>query len=395
MVNCSLLGWLVAQKAVGQKVVMRYRLGKLLSPVDFGLGICLVFGLAAHALAQDERSHVNVYLHTATGATPLSAVIDAQARYLVAYGDCLESLAIARKIHAEAYQIELRNWVDEVDAYFKRRELNRLWRRKENPDYVEHEARRQRALDRQMREQFERFAESDLAGRLNWLLMKLSGPAIGVRHLDAGRSRSISALDTEISDEAKHKIWVTDGGRAGSRLVCRLSDGEILKTPWPPALRRPECDVARASYEAALAKVKEEIRTRQLVTYGSHRQCVDALNVLFATLEDTYSQEDRKDVVLFMEYNSAKNYLRSVMAQLGRTISTSDLSVLSGSLRFEGKTVGELIQHMTERGVLFAPPQAGDEGTYRRLLTDLSNVYVVLSPAPSASVAQQTGSSRP
>ena len=213
---------------------MRYRLCKFLSPVDFGLGMCVVLGLVTHALAQDERPHVNVYLHTATGATPLSTVIDAQARYLVAYGDCLESLAIARRIHAEAYQIELRNSVDEVDAYFKRRELNRLWRRKENPDYAEREARRQRVLERQMREQFERFAESDLAGRLNWLLMKLSGPTIGLQHLDAGRSRSILALNTEISDEGRHKIWVTDGGRAGSRLVCRLSDGEVLKTPWPP-----------------------------------------------------------------------------------------------------------------------------------------------------------------
>ena len=219
---------------------MRYRLCKFLSPVDFGLGMCVVFGLAAHAIAEDERSHVNVYLHTATGATPLSTVIDAQARYLVAYGDCLESLAIARKIHAEAYQIELHNWVDEVDAYFKRRELNRLWRRKENPDYVEHEARRQRALDRQVREQFEHFAESDLAGRLNWLLMKLSGPTIGVRRLDKNQSRSISALDRGISDEAKYRLWITDGGRAGSQLLCRLSDGQVLKTPWPPGLRRSQ-----------------------------------------------------------------------------------------------------------------------------------------------------------
>jgi len=289
---------------------MRHRLCKFLSPVSIGFGACAVscaiFGLATQALAQDERPRANLYLHAATGATPLSTAIDAQARHLVAHGDCLESLAIARKIRAEAYESELRNWVDEVDAYFKRRELNRLWRRKENPDYAEREARRQRALDRQMRENFERFVESDLAGRLNWLLMKLSGSTIGVRYLDKGQHRSISALSREISDDVKHKIWITDGGRAGSRLVCRLSDGQVLNTPWPPGLRRSECNAARAGYETALATVKEEIRTRQSVTYESHRQCVDAVNALLAALDATYSREDRKDPVLFLEYNSAK-----------------------------------------------------------------------------------------
>ena len=122
---------------------MQQRAKEFVLLLSLWVGMCLV--PAAAVSAQDERPREHVYLPPVSGATPLSTMIDAQAHYLVAYGDCLESMAIARKIHAEAYQIELRNAVDEVDAYFKRRELNRLWRRKENPDFMEHEARRQAA----------------------------------------------------------------------------------------------------------------------------------------------------------------------------------------------------------------------------------------------------------
>ena len=241
--------------------------------------------------------------------------------------------------------------MDEVDAYFKRRELNRLWRRKENPDFMEHEARRQAALERQIREQFERFAEADLAGRLNWLLMKLSGP-VSRSCMGKNKMRAIPAFSQKISDEAKRKIRVTDGGREGSRLTCRLSDGEVLKTPWPPGLRRAECAAARVAFETALARVRDDIRIHQEVRYDNHKECVKAVNGLFATLEDAYPQKDRKDLSTFLEYNGAKTYVRSLMAQTVRTISTCDPSVFAGSLHFDGHSVGDVIAHMSRLGVL-------------------------------------------
>ena len=49
----------------------------------------------------------------------------AQASYVAAYGNMVESVAVARKINAEAVALEIQNSVDYVDAYFKRREMNR------------------------------------------------------------------------------------------------------------------------------------------------------------------------------------------------------------------------------------------------------------------------------
>ena len=70
--------------------------------------------------------------------------IEAEAQYVAAYGDMVESVAIARKINAQAVALEIQNSIDYVDAYFKRRELNRQWRAKENPNYLESEKHRKR-----------------------------------------------------------------------------------------------------------------------------------------------------------------------------------------------------------------------------------------------------------
>jgi hypothetical protein len=365
--------------------MQRYLLRGVLLPVEVGWGIWVVLGLAPTLAAQDAQARGPVFFQSATASTPLSSLIDAQAQYLVAYGECEKSLAVARKINAEAYQSELHNWVDEVDAYFKRRELNRSWRRKENPGATEHEALRLEKLDLELRGQFERFVEGDVAGRMNWLLTTLSSPAIGVQYLSISQSEPVTALNRRISDEAKQQIWITDGGRKGKQLICRLSDGQVLNnSPWPPGLRRPECDAARAEYDAAMQQAKKEIQAHQPASYTSHRQCVDSLNTLFVTLEHLYPREDRQDTTLFFEYNAAKNYLRSLMIHSGRILSTNNPGVFSGSLRFEGQSVGDLIQYMTERGLLFAPPHEGEEGTYKGLLTDLSSVYAALSPLPTA-----------
>ena len=74
---------------------MQQRAKEFVLLLSLWVGMCLV--PAAAVSAQDERPREHVYLPPVSGATPLSTVIDAQAHYLVAYGDCLESMAIARR----------------------------------------------------------------------------------------------------------------------------------------------------------------------------------------------------------------------------------------------------------------------------------------------------------
>jgi hypothetical protein len=310
----------------------------------------------------------------------MSTMVEAQARHLLASGAFMEDFAVARKIHAEAYTMELNNSVNQVDAYFRRRELNRLWRRKENPSYMDHLKLAQDTREKEMREQFDTFCKGDLTNKLNWLLAKLSGPSIQVQYL--GPSQSVPALARELSDRDKRQIWITDGGRKGSQLVCRLSDGNVLATLWPVGLRSAECDEGRAEYEAVLRELSAD-KTHQ-DDFRRKGKCVAALNNLLVALEKAYPHEDRKnDCSLFLEYGAAKNYLRTLMVQAARIAETTDSSVFDGTLRFDGKTVEDLIRHMSQHGVHFAPCRQGGEGAYESLLSDLRLAYIALGKEPT------------
>ena len=228
-----------------------------------------------------------------------------------------------------------------------------------------------------MREQFEAFAKGDVNNKLNWLLTKLSGPAIGAQYL--GPSQTVPGLGRVLSEQEKRMIWITDGGRKGSQLVCRLSDGNVLATPWPVGLRNEECEPGRRRYDESLNNLKAGGNPDE-----SHRECVAALNDLFAALEEAYPREERRDGYAFLEYNGAKSFLRSLMAQAARIAETTDSDVFGGELRFDGKTIQNLIQHMSQHGVHFAPCRPGGEGTYEALLRDLSNIYIALGRDPTA-----------
>ena len=88
-------------------------------------GVLSAFYLSASATltlrAQSENPRGHIILPPARGGTALSFQIQAEAEYLAARGDLAESIAVARKIHAEAFAKEIQNSVDYVDAYFQRR----------------------------------------------------------------------------------------------------------------------------------------------------------------------------------------------------------------------------------------------------------------------------------
>lgn len=127
----------------------------------------------------------HIFLPPAAGATPLSVQIQSEAYYVAAYGDMLESAATARKINADAVAQEIQNSVAYVDAYFKRRELNREWRAKEDPNYLEREKHRQEVLKRRVEEQYQDILKGDVTGPLNWLLRELTASGRSTRPTNA------------------------------------------------------------------------------------------------------------------------------------------------------------------------------------------------------------------
>ncbi len=175
------------------------------------------------AWAQSEVLREHVLLPVAVAGTPLSAQIQAEAAYLVARGDLAESAAIARKIHADAFAKEIQNSIGYVDAYFRRRALNRQWRAKENPNQLEREQHLQEVRKRRIEHQFQDALKGDLTGQLNWLLVELSGPTLAL-HYVAGR------------------VSVADSGGSGLSLTGEHAAVRVplVDSEWSYDFREPE-----------------------------------------------------------------------------------------------------------------------------------------------------------
>ncbi|HEY4760510.1 MAG TPA: hypothetical protein VIH42_08015 [Thermoguttaceae bacterium] len=348
-------------------------------------GVCLAISLARMVSAQppnpptqpgqqvqaDQRVQVN--LPPAIRGTPLSYQIQGEAQYIAAQGAFLEAAAVARKINAEAVALEIQNSVDYVNAYFERRRLNREWRHKEDKaryeKYLEIEARNQEVMKQKINKYFQDTLRGDVTNELNWLVQNL----YFVQYMNKD---DLKPLDSPLSKEELEQIYITDGGHAGSKLVFAANDGEMLKTPWPYVLRRSAFAGARKEFEDSRDAVVKEIQANGHAGEESSERILKAVNQLLVTLDTVYSREDRMDPTVFLRYSSAKSFLQSLIVQVNRALNTNDRSVFDGSLRFNGSTLVDLIQHMCKKGLMFDRPQSGGDRVYTILFTHMRNLYL-------------------
>lgn len=343
------------------------------------IGAVLSMGLAASFFfAGPQQAAGQIIVEPGTAA---SAEITAQARYIRAQGQFLESAAVARETNAHAVEAELKNWVTYVDDYFKRREINREARAKEEHyNYAENEEKRQAMVKRRMEKGFQDMIQGDLTDRLNWLLREISGPTLAYQYLPQGQTLANSKLDVKLLPRDLQQIWLTDGGKGNSRLVFKAADGKVLETRWPLGMQAADFDAPCKRFEQARDKMLAEIKTNpdHVVSHETQREAVQSLEQLFETLETVYTKEVRAEPAEFLQYNASKTFLKVLLAGLNRAMSTSDTSVFNGSLKFEGDSVVALIQHMYQNGASFAHCQPGGEGVYEKLFTAMRNLYLNL-----------------
>jgi len=370
-------------------------LGTLRPLARAGLTAAVVLGLIGAANAQPPPTgRPHIFLPPAYGATPLSTVITAEAYWISAYGDFLESAAYARKINAEAVALEIENSIRYVEAYFERRRINKEARAPER-NYLLREAKRKAVIEERIRAQFQDvLEEADLSDRLNWLLVELSGPATAYRYLSEVDRQAIAEFDQPLPPGFADQIWFSDGGKKGRAIIFPAGKGEILQLKWPPGLRDIDSDAAsgaRARFEAAQKQALAEVRGKEgKVDDATARELLQALDELFHALETAYPPERRSDPATFLTYNDARYYLKSLVSQVNRMITTSDPMVFDpqGPLVFKGKTVLDLLQHMYQTGVKFAPPKPGGERVYENLLQNLRNLYIGLGEVGEAELRQ-------
>ncbi len=322
------------------------------------------------------------------GATPLSTVIQAQAAYIEAAGDYLESAAIARRHNAAAAEHEMRNALLWVDTYFEMREKNRAWRLKEDPNFLMNEAKRQEVMKDRIDKYFQNVLKGDVTEELNWLLRELSGPAIAYQYMPGDKTLADSNLDVKLGPRDLHLIRLADSSRG---LTFASDEGEVLRTNWPRALRGPEFDEVRAYFEKTRDEVLKELKDKGKLSWESEERLMEAVDRVARAFIAVNPREVRLESGgAYVEYMAGKRFVQALAAGVYRAINTEDRWMLDGSLKFTGDSVVDLLHHMYQNGLEFAPPQTGAEGTYRKLFLAMRGLYLGLAP-DTAGPAQPKG----
>lgn len=353
------------------------------------LALLVIFGSVSDvAWAQPARGHV--WLPPTRGATVMSTYVDSHARLLVALGDYHESVAIARRHHAAAAEHEMRNAVQWVETYFKRKELNRAYRMKQDPPYLDKIEKREQMQDRRIRDLPALALRGNATDELNWLLNRLATDSMAYE-LFYGNHGDLRDSEHDLKltpSDISHIVFTEAVGSGGSGLTFRADDAKVLDASWPLALRRPEFDAARAEFDAARDEALRELRDKGEVSYASSRRLQHAVDSLTDVLNEVYSRDNVKTPTEYLRSRKpAENFLKAQAVGVYRAMVSNNLDLFRGDYRFEGDTAVELIQHASKHGLQFAPAEAGDEPTYRRLLVAMRQIYLQFYPQPDASSA--------
>lgn len=337
----------------------------------------LTVSCAAAADSPPVREHV--FLPPTRGATVLSTYIDAQARYIAAVGDFLESDAIARRHRAEAFDREMDNALKWVETYFERRALNKAYRLKEDPTYLER-ARKQREVKKDVVLNYpDEVQKGEPSLKLNWLLNEIANTSLAFAAIYGADDRYLdSEIDLRLLPGDAHHIWLTEVAALGQKVPFRASDAKVFGEDWPLVFRAAEFQPARRAFEEATEKGLAEIHREGAIspgTFGELRQAVDGLRT---ELERTYPKEKRKSMTgldWVILYDQGRRFVDSQAAAVMRAAATNRMETFDGSNRFDGDSVFDLIRHMCHRGLIFAPQQPGDEPTYSKLLAAMVRIY--------------------
>jgi hypothetical protein len=170
-------------------------------------------------------------------------------------------------------------------------------------------------------------------------------------HLQGLQARGAGGEPIVLGDGLLKRIKVS----AGKNVIGVLQDGGRLD--WPPELRKDAYRTERAELERlAPVAIREAVNGR----------------VATETLRELRSAHDRLTKRLTAgtadipprRYIEAKRFVNDLGEAL-KVLGQADAGdYFTGKYTVRGKTVQELVKHMTERGLRFAPAMAADEAAY-------------------------------
>jgi hypothetical protein len=294
---------------------------------------------------------------------------------IVAQGDFLEAAAIARRHHAAAAEQEIKNSVEWVRAYFERKELNRAYRQKYNPTYVQSYEKSQRLKEHLLEARPELAMTGDVTDELNFMLDKIANHSLA--HDVVFGNRSPSDNEGQLTPEDVHNLVLTDGTGKGSTYVTfRAERGSPLDFEWPLVFRNEEFNSARQQYESAKLALLDDFRDGH-VDPASWTAIQTAIDELVSELQRQYPRTRfESDPQEFLVFNAAMRFLKAKASTVFQARIAADSKYLTDQYMFDGKTVLDLARHMTQHGLRFAPPEGGGGSSYRRVFLMMRQLYL-------------------
>ena len=298
------------------------------------------------------------------GSTPEGDIIRARA-------DAILLLRQAQLTAEKVYAQRLENLIRECDVVYKRFSTRNEMRKEVLDNKYERTFDiirfNQQLAD--IREQLEHKVVmqhtriGDLTGGMNHLLEAFTRQSL--------TASGIPAMKTELTSEQLDAIFLTDGSNtfSGKTGKTRL---EAFK--WPFLIQRKDFQQERDDFDRLCDEAVKEIdanKSPSPETIGDLLKQADAIDKKLDALPLSDSQNVR--AVENKWRKEAKDFTRELTRTLGNC-SRLDSEKLSKYV-FQGKTLGELIDHLNSKGLRFSHPSEQDANLYAAIFFIMRYAY--------------------
>jgi hypothetical protein len=187
----------------------------------------------------------------------------------------------------------------------------------------------------------------------------LSGQALNalLAHLKKQQGKGLRGVSVPLQEDVLRGINVSGRDTRANPGLLKF-DGRLQ---WPLSLTAPTFADGRERLGTLLADAVNDARNSRPVPAGRFKDIRAELSRLNAVLVATAGDLSPS------QYVEASRYLHQVEDAVKALEDPRVANYLNGNWVARCKTVAELVQHMSDRGLVFAPAVAGDDDAYQAL----------------------------
>jgi len=178
-----------------------------------------------------------------------------------------------------------------------------------------------------------------------------------------GRNNLKSGPQVDLSDVNLDSVNLTDKSGQGNAgmLKPETKDGKLAMS-WPSAFETPGFAEPAKQLTQSLSEAVAALKKKEKPAATTLKDVQNNYNVL----KDKLAANASTDELSPSQYIEARRYLRQ-LDQAIKALNDPKASNYFDDWKAKGRTVSELVDHMTKNGLEFAPAAPGDEAAYSAL----------------------------